>query len=96
MLIFTKQAATFVPARKYSQGNTAKKVRKLKRQLGTLARTTSPRTHPKMQFLQSYNWIISRRLDGKFCKNFPKDELKRVKFGHKKNKLTKKKIVAVC
>ena len=47
VLFFTKQTATFVPARKYSQGSTAKKVRKLNRQSGTLARRTSPRTYPK-------------------------------------------------
>ena len=86
VLLFTKQTATFVPARKYSQGNTAKKVGKLKRQLGTLARTTSPRTHPKIQFLQSYNWIISRSLDCKFFVNFPTGELKRVKSCNEKNK----------
>ena len=90
VLLFTKQTATFVPARKYSQGDTAKKVTKLKRRLGTLARTTSPRTHPKMQFLQLFNWIISKRLDCKFCVNFLKDALKRVKFGHKKKKTKNK------
>ena len=45
---FTKQTATFVPARKYSQENAAKTVRKrLKRLLGALAGTTR-RTHLKV------------------------------------------------
>ena len=47
---FTKQTATFVPARKYSQENAAKTVRKrLKRLLGALAGTTE-RTHLKVYF----------------------------------------------
>ena len=46
--VFTRQTATFASARKYSQESSAKTVRKLKRQLRTLARTTSARTHPKM------------------------------------------------
>ena len=50
VLLFTKQTATFVPARKYSQGSTAKKVMKLKRQLGTLARMTSQERIQKCNF----------------------------------------------